>query len=118
MKNILLIENNNNLLYLYKKELSDLGYRVIVSPSGEQALPILNGENVDLIVFEIQPTANQEFQTLEKMLNIKENLKIVINTTSGIYKNDISSRLAHAYLIKSSDLSELKVTIDELLKEN
>ena len=46
---------------------------------------------------------------------MKSNLPVVLNSAYTTYKNDFKSWLADAYVVKSSDMTELKATIRELL---
>ena len=116
MKPILVVEDEDSLRLLYEHELSDSGYKVITTSSGEDAISILAKQKVDLVVLDIRLTGINGLEALEEMLLKNRNLKVVINTAYANYKDDFSSWLADAYLIKSSDLSELKLTIQELLQ--
>ncbi len=116
MKTILVVEDEDSLRLLYEQELSDSGYKVITTSSGEDAISILAEKKVDLVVLDIRLTGINGLEALEEMLLKNRNLKVVINTAYANYKDDFSSWLADAYLIKSSDLSELKSTIQELLQ--
>ncbi|HDI51554.1 response regulator [candidate division KSB1 bacterium] len=115
METILVVEDEESLRLLYERELTREGYRVISAESGEEAVQKINGDSVDLIVLDIRLTGMNGLEALEEMLLKKRNLKVVINTAYANYKDDFSSWLADAYLIKSSDLDELKSTIRNLL---
>jgi DNA-binding NarL/FixJ family response regulator len=54
-------------------------------------------------------------EALEGLLSKQRDLKVVINTAYANFKDDFSSWLADAYVIKSADLSELKSTIHRLI---
>ncbi len=49
------------------------------------------------------------------ILSKHKGIPIIINTAYGNYKDNFMSWLADAYIIKSSDLTELKNKIKELL---
>lgn len=115
MKNILVVEDEANLQILYQQELSEVGYDVITTGSGEEALSILEKEKIDLVVLDIRLSGINGLEALEEMLLKNKNLKVVINTAFANYKDDFSSWLADAYVIKSADLTELISTINELL---
>jgi len=51
-------------------------------------------------------------------LKVTNKMKVVINTSHVEYKSDFQSWVADAYLTKSSDISELKNTIDGILHRN
>jgi len=116
MKTILVVEDEENLQILYSQELTDFGYNVITVESGEKALSILDKEKVDLVVLDIRLTGMNGLEALEEMLLKNRNLKVVINTAYATYKDDFSSWLADDYVVKSSDLTELKTSIAKLLE--
>ena len=115
MQNILIVEDEENLQILYKQELSELGYNVLTTDSGEEALSILEKGEIDLVVLDIKLKGMNGLAALEDMLLKNRNLKVVINSAFASYKDDFSSWLADAYVIKSSDLGELKTAVNELL---
>jgi len=51
------------------------------------------------------------------MLNEKRDVKVVINTAYPSYKFDFNTWGADAFLVKSSDMTELKSTVREILTE-
>ncbi len=117
MKKILVVEDEESLRLLYQEELKNEGYEVVTVESGEEAIEILEKNNIDLVVLDIRLTGINGLEALEEMLLKNRNLKVIINTAYANYKDDFSSWLADAYLIKSSDLTELKETIKNLLEE-
>ena len=110
MSTILVVEDEESLRLLYQRELTSEGFQVISAESGEEAVQKLNGNSVDLVVLDIRLTDMNGLEALEEMLLKNRNLKVVINTAYANYKDDFSSWLADAYLIKSADLDELNYT--------
>lgn len=117
MKKILVVEDEDSLRLLYQQELEQEGYNVVTVESGEKAIEVLESQSIDLVVLDIRLTGMNGLEALEEMLLKNRNLKVIINTAYANYKDDFSSWLADAYLIKSSDLGELKDTIKNLLVE-
>ncbi len=117
MKKILVVEDEESLRLLYEEELKNEGYNVVTVESGEEAIDLLEKNGIDLVVLDIRLTGINGLEALEEMLLKNRNLKVIINTAYANYKDDFSSWLADAYLIKSSDLTELKATIKNLLEE-
>ena len=54
-------------------------------------------------------------ESIGKILSEHKKIPIIINTAYSSYKDDFMSWSADAYIIKSSDLKELKDKIKELL---
>ncbi len=115
MKNVLVVEDEDSLRLLYKQELSLEGLNVITVDTGEDAINEIKTTDIDLVVLDIRLNGMNGLEALEGMLAKRRDLKVVINTAYSNYKDDFSSWLADAYLIKSSDLSELKTTIHKLM---
>ena len=115
MKNVLVVEDEDSLRLLYKQELSLEGLNVITVDTGEDAINKVKTTDIDLVVLDIRLSGMNGLEALEGMLAKRRDLKVVINTAYSNYKEDFSSWLADAYLIKSSDLSELKTTIHKLM---
>ena len=115
MKNVLVVEDEDSLRLLYKQELSLKGLNVITVDTGEDAINKVKTTDIDLVFLDIRLNGMNGLEALEGMLAKRRDLKVVINTAYSNYKDDFSSWLADAYLIKSSDLSELKTTIHNLM---
>jgi two-component system response regulator (stage 0 sporulation protein F) len=54
-------------------------------------------------------------EALPRILGLKQHVKVIINSAYAQYKESFMSWAADAYVVKSSDLSELKQKIKELL---
>jgi hypothetical protein len=56
-------------------------------------------------------------ECLQKMIVLRHDLKVVINTANSEFKQGFRYWCADRFVIKSSDLSALKTTVKELLDE-
>ena len=56
-------------------------------------------------------------ETLPRILGIKEGLPVIMNTAYSQYQDSFMSWAADAYIVKSSDLTELKEKIKELIQK-
>ena len=115
MKTILLVEDDKNQLLLYKQELSLEGYNIITAQDGREALLKVIEELPDLIVMDINMPKMSGIESIGKILSEHKKIPIIINTAYSSYKDDFMSWSADAYIIKSSDLKELKDKIKELI---
>ena len=111
MNSILVVEDERSLELLYQQELSQEGYHVFSTSTGEDALSILDKENIDLVILDLKLPQMSGLELLGRMLTKKRDMKVVINTAFANYKSDFTCWLADDYVIKSSDLSELKSTV-------
>lgn len=116
MKTLLVVDDEKNLRALYEQELSEEGFRVLLAENGNQALDVSRKNQIDLAILDIKMDGMNGIELLKRMLEANKNLKVILNSAYSIYKSDFATWSADAYLIKSSDLSELKHTIHALLK--
>ncbi|MDO8141183.1 MAG: response regulator [Candidatus Brocadiales bacterium] len=115
MKTILLVEDDKNQLLLYKQELSLEGYSIITAQDGVEAVKQIKEELPDLIVMDINMPKMNGIESIGRILAEHKKIPIIINTAYSSYKDDFMSWSADAYIIKSSDLTELKDKIKELI---
>ena len=115
MAKIMVVENEHHLRRLYREELEHEGHEVIAVGLGGEALRLLDAIPVDLVILDLMLADGDGLDYLEKMLAQRRELKIVINTAYPMFKQDFRCWGAERLLIKSSDLSELKKAIHEVL---
>lgn len=115
MKTILVAEDNENQLLLYKQELTREGYNVITAKDGYEAVERVEKFQPDLVVIDINLPKVSGIDSIGKILSEHRRIPIIIYTAYEHYKNSFMSWSADAYLIKTSDLRELKDKIKELL---
>ncbi len=118
VKTLLIVEDDNNQRFLYEKELTEDGYRVLLAGNGKEAVNIVEEESLDLVVLDIRMPGMDGIEALGKMLDRKNKLPVIIHTAYPNYKDNFMSWAAEAYIVKSSDLSELKVKIHEILGDD
>jgi DNA-binding response OmpR family regulator len=112
---ILVVDDEEHILKLYEKELSDDGYQVKTARSAEEALKITQKDQVDLVVLDIKMEGKNGVEILSDFRRINKDLPVILNSAYSTYKSDFQTWLADAYLVKSSNLEELKRTIRELV---
>ena len=80
-----------------------------------EAAELLQQHHFDLVVLDIQMKGESGLQLLQKIVKEKESLPVILSTAFNCYKDDFSSWLADAYVVKSSDLTELKAEVSRIL---
>ena len=117
MKKILCVDDDPSLLYLYQEELSDEGYKVILAQDGKQAMEKFQEERPQAVIMDIRMPAMDGIETMNALLGKDRQIPIILNTAFPDYKQNYMTWGAEAYIIKSSDLSELKHKIREVLEK-
>lgn len=108
MSRILIIEDEANLRLLYRLELEFEGYEIVAVGSGKEALEILAHEKMDAVVLDFLLPNLGGLQLLDDILSRQRYLPIIINTGYSQLRHDFHCWVAEAFVVKSSDLSELK----------
>jgi CheY-like chemotaxis protein len=114
-KTILVVEDDANQRELYVDELEGEGYKVVAASTGREALSMAREQTPDLIVLDINMPGMDGLDTLSHLLEISRQTPVIINTAYPSYQDSFTSWSADAYVVKSSDLTELKGKIQELL---
>ena len=118
MKKILVVDDEENIRLLYQEELEEDGYTVDVAAHGQEALEKLNTFQPDLITLDIRMPGMDGVETLRKIREVQRDLPVILCSAYGEYKQDLTTWASDAYVIKTSDLTELKGTIKTLLSKN
>ncbi|HWR90023.1 MAG TPA: response regulator [Dissulfurispiraceae bacterium] len=112
---VLVVDDEKNILKLYKAELEDEGYTVITANSGQEALDLFDRENPDIVTLDILMPEMDGIQVLRAMKE-KRAATPIIMLTAYDYRDDFSVWVSDAYVVKSSDLTQLKATIKQILE--
>jgi DNA-binding response OmpR family regulator len=116
-KKILVVDDEINQGLLYEQELTEEGYLVDVANSGEKAIQMIKEKKYDVVILDIGMPNMDGLETLGKMLSMDNKLQVILNTAYPSYKDNFMSWAADAYVVKSSDLTELKEKIRKSLEE-
>jgi DNA-binding response OmpR family regulator len=114
MKTILIAEDDKNLALLYQQELSEEDYEVEVVNDARSAIERVESEPPDLLILDIQMPGMDGIEALGHILGKNNRLPVVLNTAYSNYKDNFMTWAADAYVVKSSDLTELKTTIRDV----
>ncbi|MFB3885550.1 MAG: response regulator [Thermodesulfobacteriota bacterium] len=115
MKRILIVDDEENIRFLYKEELEEEGFTVELAKNGEEALQKLPVFKPDLITLDIKMPGMNGIETLKRIRETERDLPIVMCSAYGEYKQDFATWASDAYVVKCADLTELKTTIRKLL---
>jgi DNA-binding response OmpR family regulator len=114
-KKILIVEDEEGLRLLYEEELKAEGYEVLTAQNGKEAIQKLEEGKPDLIILDIVMPVMDGMEALGKIVGKERKIPVIINTSYPGYREDFMSWAADAYVMKSTDLGELKDKIKGLL---
>ena len=115
MEKVLCVDDDLSLLRLYQEELTEDGYKVILAKDGREALKKFEKESPNVVVMDIRMPVMDGIETLTAMLGKDRQVPVILNTAYPQYRENFMTWGAEAYVIKSSDLTELKQKIREVL---
>lgn len=115
MAKLLVVDDEANIRLLYAQELSDEGYQVVTAASPMEAVERLEAESFDLAVIDIKLKNESGIDLLQRIVKERHSLPVILCTAFSCYKDDFSAWLADGYVVKSSDLQELKDEIARVL---
>src|SRR4030042_4026976 len=115
---ILIVEDDESQRFLYSEELKEKGYDPILAKNGKEAMQFLRTMKPDLVVLDIVMPVMDGMEALGRMIGRYRDVPIILHTSYPQYKEDFMSWAADAYVNKSSDLTDFKRVIRDLLKRS
>ena len=118
MKTVLVADDELSSRKLFQRELTREGYNVLFASNAQEAIRMARENNPDLLILDIRMPGMDGIEAMGRILEEQNDLPVVINTAYSSYKDSFLSWSADAYVTKSSDLTELKETVRNLLTSN
>jgi DNA-binding response OmpR family regulator len=116
MSKVLIVDDEKHIRLLYSEELEEEGYEVALASDGSGIVDRIEDEKPDVVVLDIKMVSSNGLDVLQEIRNKYYNLPVILCSAYGSYKVDIKSIAADAYVVKSSDLTELKNKIAQVLE--
>jgi CheY-like chemotaxis protein len=116
MARILFADDDESLRLLYQEEFAP-GHQLLFAATGREAVDVARRERPDLIVMDIRMPEMDGLEAMGRIVAEANEVPVIIYSAYPHHKEDFSSWLADAYLVKSMDLGELKRTIERKLGE-
>jgi CheY-like chemotaxis protein len=116
-KTVLVADDELSIRKLYQRELRREGYNVLFASNAQEAIQIAREASPDLVIMDIRMPGMDGIEAMGRILEENNEVPVVINTAYSSYKDSFMSWCADAYVTKSSDLTELKHTIRNILSE-
>ncbi|MEE9614783.1 MAG: response regulator [Thermodesulfobacteriota bacterium] len=116
-KTVLVVDDEEGIRLLYKEELEEEGCKVELAASGEEALEKLSKNGIDLVLLDIKMPGVDGVEVLRMVKEKWKDLPVILCTAYPHYKHEFGTWASDAYIVKSSDLRELKETVKEILEK-
>ena len=116
MARILLVDDEEHIRQLYTEELSEEGYEVSTMASGHNLLKRIDSLQPEAVVLDIRLVDYDGLELLQEIRNLYHDLPVILCTAYDTYKSDQKSVAADHYVVKSFDLSELKMAIERAIE--
>lgn len=115
MKKILLVDDEEAIHLLYREELEEDGYQVFSARNGDEAMAKYETVKPDLVILDINMPGINGIEVLRLMKEINAKLPIILCSAYHEFKQDLGAWASDEYIVKSSDLDELRATVRRYL---
>ena len=112
-RRILIVEDDEIFLRPLQRTLEVSGYDVVVTPSGEDALDALKGEDIDLVLTDKRLPGMDGVDLVRRIRTEHPDLAVVVMTAYGTIESAVDAMRVGAadYLVKPLETAELLIVI-------
>jgi DNA-binding NtrC family response regulator len=116
-KNILIVDDEENLLLLLERILTRQGYRVVTAQNSYDACTLLETRKFQLAILDIKMFPRDGVFLLGEIKSHSPSTEVIMITAYPTVdtRNECMKKGASTYLTKPVDIQELKTTVDGLL---
>jgi CheY-like chemotaxis protein len=115
MSTVLVIEPDKNQRLLLQEELESDGHTILPVATAGDALLSVDVGHVDLVVMEVGRPHTANLRLVPLLSGLRRHIPVIVHTGYPLRECGPIARLADAYVLKHSDLGELKDVIASLL---
>ncbi|HZV80868.1 MAG TPA: response regulator [Geobacteraceae bacterium] len=116
MTKILIVDDEASIRLLYSQELTDEGYEVDAAATIAEALALLKEKSYDVALLDIKLKNESGLDLLQQLVKERHDMAVILSTAFSCYRDDFSAWLADSYVVKSSDMQELKDEVKRLVE--
>jgi DNA-binding NtrC family response regulator len=112
-RRVLIVEDDEIFLRPLQRTLEVAGYEVVVTPSGEEALDALKGDDVDLLLTDKRLPGMDGVELVRRIRAEHPDLAVIVMTAYGTIESAVEAvRLGAAdYLVKPLESAELLIVV-------
>jgi DNA-binding NtrC family response regulator len=117
--NVLLVDDEVEFLETLVKRLTKRGLNISTAKSGEDALKIIGGKEIDVAVLDVRMPGMDGIQTLRKIKKIEPLMEVIMLTGHASVEVAIQGMELGAfdYLMKPADIDELFYKLQDAFKK-
>ena len=119
MKKILIVDDEENVRYSFKKFFRDGHTTISEAKNGNEAISLLKKETFDLVLMDIEMPGLSGLEAIQHVKKMHPNLPVIIMTAFGTTERVIAAMKygAFEYIEKPFDLDRLKEIVKEALEK-
>lgn len=117
MAKILIVDDEENIRLFYSEELKDDGYEVATASDGYKLIEKIGEEKPDVIILDIKLVGYNGLDLLQEIRKEFYDLPVILCSAYSSFKGELRTYSADTYVVKSSDLTELKKEIKKALEQ-
>ncbi len=118
---ILIVDDQSDIRRLFRSALEtfNAAYRIVDVPSGEEAMLVVSGQPLDLLIADVGLPGISGLELIERAKKRNPSLKLILVTglTDPKIRRQVAEGQADAYFIKPVDILDLLKTVERCLKE-
>ena len=118
MAHIMVIDDEDHIRHLYKEELTDNGHEVTLAGNAQEALEKIKSGKFDVVILDIKLGDTNGLDLLCHIHQQAPGLPVILCTAYDSFREDDQAVIATDYVVKSSDLTELKTKISKILSRS
>ena len=117
MKKILIVDDEENVRYSFRKFFRDAHTSISEAQNGMEAINIIKKENFDLVLMDIEMPGISGLEAIQRVKAMQPNLPVIIMTAFGTTERVIGAMKygAFEYIEKPFDIERLKKLVKEAL---
>ena len=126
METVLIVDDEKNYPPILSAVLEEEGYETLTASSGAEALGLLEGSDVDLVLTDMKMPGMDGIELLEKIKTILPDLPVIMMTAHGTVDKAVEAmqKGAYSYVLKPFDNARLVLYVEkaismyQVIKEN
>ncbi|MCI5163964.1 MAG: response regulator [Candidatus Electrothrix sp. AX5] len=117
MKKVLLVDDEEMIILLYKEEIEEEGFAVEIAHNGYQALERFKSSPPDLVILDIYMPGMNGIEVLRQMKHLNSELPVIMHSAYPEYEDDLGAWASDHYIVKSANTEEILNAVFFFLKD-